>query len=234
MKTLNPTHTSTRTDEWLTPPELIQQLGTFDLDPCSPNPRPWNTAKNHFTFEDNGLWQQWFGRVWLNPPYSDLKTWLNKMSLHNNGTALVFGRTDTHAFHDYVFPSADSIMFLKGRLHFYDKNGNMSKDNCGAASVLIAYSDLDSSKLAESNLKGFHVPLTPEMFYISFDKDQRTWKFILNQVMTELDGEASLSEIYDKVAELAPKRVRSNKNYKAKIRQTLQFYHENVRKGVWN
>ncbi len=23
-------------EEWLTPPEIIQALGTFDLDPCAP------------------------------------------------------------------------------------------------------------------------------------------------------------------------------------------------------
>lgn len=24
-------------DEWLTPPEIVEALGPFDLDPCSPN-----------------------------------------------------------------------------------------------------------------------------------------------------------------------------------------------------
>jgi hypothetical protein len=35
-------------DTWLTPPTIIQSLGEFDLDPCSPINRPWNTAKNHY------------------------------------------------------------------------------------------------------------------------------------------------------------------------------------------
>ena len=25
-----------RTEEWLTPPEILKPLGEFDLDPCSP------------------------------------------------------------------------------------------------------------------------------------------------------------------------------------------------------
>jgi hypothetical protein len=41
--------TETGKDEWLTPPEIIKSLGEFDLDPCSPINRPWDTAKNHYT-----------------------------------------------------------------------------------------------------------------------------------------------------------------------------------------
>jgi hypothetical protein len=61
--------TVTGKDEWLTPPGLIRGLGEFDLDPCSPIKRPWNTAKHHYSIDDNGLQKKWFGRVWLNPPY---------------------------------------------------------------------------------------------------------------------------------------------------------------------
>ena len=44
-----------KTDEWLTPPEIIKALGPFDLDPCSPINRPWDTARKHYTIENNGL-----------------------------------------------------------------------------------------------------------------------------------------------------------------------------------
>ncbi len=56
-------------DEWLTPPGLIKALGTFDLGPCSPRIRPWDTAIKHLTKKDDGLTHEWAGRVWLNPPY---------------------------------------------------------------------------------------------------------------------------------------------------------------------
>lgn len=58
-------------DEWLTPPSILKALGDFDLDPCSPINRPWDTAKKHYTIEDNGLNKKWEGRVWCNPPYGD-------------------------------------------------------------------------------------------------------------------------------------------------------------------
>ena len=35
-------------EEWLTPPDLVQLLGPFDLDPCAPVRRPWDTAAKHY------------------------------------------------------------------------------------------------------------------------------------------------------------------------------------------
>lgn len=41
---------------WLTPPFILEALGEFDLDPCSaPSPRPWDTAKHHYTLPQDGL-----------------------------------------------------------------------------------------------------------------------------------------------------------------------------------
>ena len=56
-------HQSTKmlSDEWLTPPDIIRQLGPFDLDPCASIVRPWDTANKHFTINDNGLLQNWGG-----------------------------------------------------------------------------------------------------------------------------------------------------------------------------
>jgi len=60
-------------DEWLTPPEILRALGSFDLDPCSPINRPWPTARVHYTITDDGLSRPWMGRVWFNPPYGGPK-----------------------------------------------------------------------------------------------------------------------------------------------------------------
>lgn len=59
---------SVASDEWYTPPYITKALGEFDLDPCAA--RGWITAKNHLYKEDDGLANEWHGRVWLNPPYS--------------------------------------------------------------------------------------------------------------------------------------------------------------------
>lgn len=47
------------TDTWLTPPELIKNLGPFTTDPCCPPSMPWQTAKYTWTKEDNGLAMPW-------------------------------------------------------------------------------------------------------------------------------------------------------------------------------
>jgi len=74
------------TEVWLTPPYILDALGEFDLDPCSPLGRPWDTAKNHYTVEDDGLVQPWYGRIWLNPPYGRSMTpWLEKMANYDGG-----------------------------------------------------------------------------------------------------------------------------------------------------
>ncbi len=131
---------------WLTPPKLIKALGTFELDPCCPNKMPWATAETMFRPKDDGLWREWFGRVWLNPPYGpNTGEWLKKLAEHNNGTALIFARTETEMFFEHVWSKATTILFLKGRLHFHYEDGSRAKANAGAPSCLVAYDNDDPS-----------------------------------------------------------------------------------------
>jgi len=142
-------------DEWLTPPSIIEALGSFDLDPCAPVKRPWDTAKRHLTMEDDGLNHPWSGRVWLNPPYGkETGKWLEKLADHGNGIALIFSRTETTMFHDYVWSRATSLLFLRGRIHFHHVDGTRAAANAGAPSVLIAYGDNNAVALAKAMNQG--------------------------------------------------------------------------------
>ena len=147
-------------EEWLTPPYIINALGSFDLDPCSPINRPWDTAKEHFTILDNGLTKKWAGRVWLNPPYGNQAIrWMQRMATHGDGIALLLARTETEMFQDYVFGVADALFFIRGRVRFYSVEGNESRDNPGAPSVLIAYGRDNADALRRCGLKGHIVSL---------------------------------------------------------------------------
>lgn len=149
-------------EEWLTPPHILQALGSFDLDPCSPPPerRPWPTADQHFTVYENGLVQRWTGRVWCNPPYGrECIKFLARMAEHGNGIALTFARTETRMFQEHVFGKASALFFLKGRLQFCDYKGKPSENSAGAPSVLIAYGESNAGALAECGLEGFFVDL---------------------------------------------------------------------------
>lgn len=141
-------------DEWLTPPEIIKALGQFDLDPCSPINRPWDTALHHYTENDNGLLMPWNGKVWCNPPYgNETKYWLNKCAIHNNAIVLTFARTETKMFFDYVWNKATAVLFIKGRLRFYHVTGEQA-DSAGAPSVLIAYGKENAELLKNCTIKG--------------------------------------------------------------------------------
>jgi len=142
-------------DEWLTPPEIIEALGPFDLDPCSPIDQPWETAKHKFDITDDGLIQEWFGRVWCNPPYGlEAVKWLKKLADHGNGIALIFARTETKMFFDQVWNRAHALLFIKGRLHFHHVDGSRAKANAGAPSVLVSYSEKDTYALEHSGIEG--------------------------------------------------------------------------------
>ena len=142
-----------KNDEWLTPPEWLQALGPFDLDPCAPVKRPWSTAARHFTKTDDGLIQVWKGRVWLNPPFGpEAASWLRKMAGHLSGVALVPARTETKMFFESVWPVAKAICFVARRPHFHYVDGTRAAFNSGAPICLIAYSDADAATLHASRL----------------------------------------------------------------------------------
>jgi len=48
-------------DEWITPRNILDALGAFDLDPCAAERQPWQTAERMLTIHDDGLSQQWGG-----------------------------------------------------------------------------------------------------------------------------------------------------------------------------
>lgn len=141
----------------LTPPEIIQSLGPFDLDPCTPDFMPWPTATKRYTETDNGLTQPWEGRVWLNPPFDRrvVGRFIERLVAHGNGIALVHARTEAEWF--VRVWQADALLFLADRIHFHDKDGKRQKANSGAPLVLAAFGITNVDALTKSGLGGFLV-----------------------------------------------------------------------------
>jgi len=147
-------------DEWITPPYIIRALGRFDLDPCGAINQPFKTATKRYTSLDDGLSQPWNGRIWLNPPYGrETKKWMGKLASHGNGIALIFARTETETFFKHIWPCADAILFIEGRVRFYHSNGLIAKNSAGAPSCLIAYGKSNADVLSTCSLGGKFIKL---------------------------------------------------------------------------
>jgi site-specific DNA-methyltransferase (adenine-specific) len=113
---------SSQSDEWSTPQDLFDALHAefnFSLDPCAVE----CNCKLSFFFspELDGLFQPWTReRVFMNPPYSNIRAWMAKANAESKKGAtvvcLVPARTDTRWFHESAV--GHEIRFIKGRLKF--------------------------------------------------------------------------------------------------------------------
>jgi hypothetical protein len=110
--------TGTTSDDYWTPKWVFDALGLqFDLDvACPPDGPPHTPAKAWYTQETNGLTSPWWGRVWMNPPFSKANPWVKKFIEHRNGIALtVVGKS---AWCDTLWDTADAIVLLPRSMAF--------------------------------------------------------------------------------------------------------------------
>lgn len=114
--------------EWTTSQALFNELskdfGPFDLDPCASKENA--KCEKFYTIFDDGLQQDWTGKVFLNPPYGrTIHLWVRKAYESSQQGAFVVcvlpARTDTRWFHDYCLKG--EIRFLRGRQHFGEGRG---------------------------------------------------------------------------------------------------------------
>lgn len=118
---------SSKSNEWVTPQWLFDKLNRefgFTLDPCA---TPQNAKCARFYTKDNdGLGHSWANEVvFVNPPYGgNTDRWLRKAwqeSLNNAVVVcLLVSSTDRSYWHDYIFPYASQIRWIRGRLRFSD------------------------------------------------------------------------------------------------------------------
>ena len=102
-------------DDYTTPYSFYEKINNefnFNFDPC-PLRSKVDNLKN-----------DWIGNVYVNPPYSNIKPFLEKALIelkNRNAKIIVFlipVRSDTKYFHDIILKKASEIRFVKGRLNF--------------------------------------------------------------------------------------------------------------------
>jgi hypothetical protein len=111
----------TGTDDYYTPSWVFDRMDIdFDLDVCSPPEGiPWIPAARYFTQADDGLAQPWEGRVWMNPPYSDVTPWVRRFIDHRHGVMLL-PLAKSWWLND-VWSAADAVTVsdMGGEMHFH-------------------------------------------------------------------------------------------------------------------
>lgn len=223
------------TNVWLTPPEIIRDLGPFDLDPCAaPEPRPWPTAARHIALPEDGLYAEWSGMVWLNPPYGPhTGEWLARLASHpEGGVAFTFARTETSYFFDHAWARGAGFYFVKGRVAFCRPDGRPA-GRAAAPSVLIGYGDEGLRRLARTKLGGHLVVNAAAMLITADGAPVGTWR---EAVAAAAAGRTMhVRDLYraaEGTAKVREAKARGH-NWQAQIRRALQEYCQPVARGVW-
>lgn len=137
-----------KVDDRRTPRSLFDPLNEefgFTLDVAASDENALTPV--YYTLEENGLEQPWFGNVWCNPPYSDLRPWVEKAAQEWRANGSGFGgleaivmllpanRTEQAWWQDVIEPGRRrheiETRFLRGRLRFDTPDFDYSKQPKG-------------------------------------------------------------------------------------------------------
>jgi len=123
-------------NEWYTPECYIESarlvMGSIDLDPASSIIANEIVKANKFyTQDEDGLSFDWYGNVWMNPPYAQplIFQFISKLIeskeinqaivLVNNGTETQWGQL--------LLSNSSAVCFHQSRIRFIDKYGNLGQ-----------------------------------------------------------------------------------------------------------
>ncbi|KQS45940.1 hypothetical protein ASG38_15130 [Flavobacterium sp. Leaf359] len=142
-----------KSDEWYTPKYVFDALEIeFDLDVASPVQKTDVPCGDIIT--SNSLEKDWFGFVWMNPPWCSTKDkmgWIVKFVKHGKGIGLMPDSTSSEWW-QYFANNCDALLFTNHRIKFIRPDGTKG-DNPANGTTLFAISEkaVNALKKAEEN-----------------------------------------------------------------------------------
>lgn len=142
-------------DGWYTPPWIIEKaravLGVIDLDPASCEAaQAIVQASAFYTEHENGLIQPWYGRVWLNPPYSAPTPWVRRAIAEYQAGAIVAALILTNSYTETGWwqdlAAVAAVLFCRGRLNFWHPAKTSTQNRTGQT---LAYLGPDRARFVE-------------------------------------------------------------------------------------
>ena len=126
-------------EEWYTPSEYIDAaklvMGGIDIDPATnETAQGIIQAKTFYTKQQDGLQHDWFGRLWLNPPYGKqcvafVSRAINQFEIGNldEGILLLNSNSSDSSWWQPLWDY--TLCFFNGRINFYSLDGELKNNS---------------------------------------------------------------------------------------------------------
>jgi hypothetical protein len=136
-------------------------IGGVDTDPAW-SPKSFSRARHCYTKRDNGLLRTWYGRVWLNPPWSLPMPWVERLLEHVRASpsheVLFLVRNDpSTAWFKLAAHNCNAICFAGERTRYYQLGDDGAVHVCGTpefGSVLMYFGPQPQRFVEECRKRG--------------------------------------------------------------------------------
>jgi len=157
-----PHYAQNEKDDWQTPPRVtdkFEEHDPIDLDPCAG--MDTGLGKHNLTVYDDGLSVDWFGVVYVNPPYSDKVTWLKRVvaEVESGNVERVYvmtpDSTDVKSWwHDLIAEYANYVWFPRGRIKFYNPQTEQIEGSPPSGSAISCFGSQPPEALLDAYRNG--------------------------------------------------------------------------------